>query len=94
MEIWDMVWYEFIHHVIGIIGSHSIETESDKGNRRPQFDLHVHFGAFLILCRTLFEEDIEISDVAEALWNSDFAVLAHDTSEPEPVFVYGNQVRN
>jgi hypothetical protein len=42
--------------------------------------------------RPLFEEDIEIADVAETLWKAPFAVLAHDTSEPEPCFVYGNQV--
>jgi len=41
----------------------------------------------------LFEEDVEISDVAELLWNAPFAILAHDTStDPEPTFVYGNFV--
>lgn len=45
------------------------------------------------LCRPLFEEEVEISDVAELLWNAPFAILAHDTSaDPEPTFVYGNSV--
>lgn len=43
------------------------------------------------ICRPLFEEDVEISDVAELLWNAPFAILAHDTeADPEPTFVYGN----
>lgn len=40
--------------------------------------------------RPLFEEEIEISEAAKALWDAPFAVLAHDTSDPEPLFVYGN----
>lgn len=41
----------------------------------------------------MFEEDVEISDVAELLWNAPFAILAHDTSaDPEPTFVYGNSM--
>jgi hypothetical protein len=44
----------------------------------------------LLLRRPLFEEEIEISEAAKALWEAPFAVLAHDTSNPEPLFVYGN----
>lgn len=41
--------------------------------------------------RPLFTQELDISQVAQALWEAPFAVLAHDTSEPEPVFVYANQ---
>ncbi|KAL4515529.1 hypothetical protein Ndes2437B_g06964 [Nannochloris sp. 'desiccata'] len=49
--------------------------------------------------RPLFTEELDISEVAEALWEAPFPVLSHDTGETEaenpaptgPVFVYANQ---
>jgi hypothetical protein len=41
--------------------------------------------------RPLFDEEVEISDVAELLWSAPFAILAHDTDE-DPKFVYANQM--
>lgn len=41
-------------------------------------------------CRPLFEEEVEITDVAELLWNAPFPILSHEMKE-EPTFVYGNQ---
>lgn len=40
--------------------------------------------------RPLFSEEIDISKASQALWEAPFAVLAHDMSEPEPLFVYAN----
>ena len=40
--------------------------------------------------RPLFEEEVEISDVAELLWNAPFAILAHNNRE-DPTFEYGNK---
>ncbi|GAB4816513.1 hypothetical protein N2152v2_003559 [Parachlorella kessleri] len=40
--------------------------------------------------RPILEGEIEISEVAKALWNAPFVVLAHDKG-PEPKFVYGNK---
>lgn len=40
--------------------------------------------------RPLFDEEIDISKASQALWEAPFAVVAHDTSEPEPLFVYAN----
>lgn len=39
--------------------------------------------------RPLFDEEVEISDVAHLLWDAPFALLAHDTDE-DPKFVYAN----
>lgn len=39
--------------------------------------------------RPLFEEEVEISDVAQLLWDAPFALLAHDTDD-DPKFVYAN----
>lgn len=39
--------------------------------------------------RPLFDEEVEISDVAQLLWDAPFALLAHDTDE-DPKFVYAN----
>jgi len=39
--------------------------------------------------RPLFNEEVEISDVAQLLWDAPFALLAHDTDE-DPKFVYAN----
>lgn len=43
--------------------------------------------------RPLFDEnqEIDITEVSKVLWEAPFAVLAHDTSEPDPLFVYGNK---
>lgn len=38
----------------------------------------------------MFEEEVEISDVAELLWNAPFAILAHNNNE-DPTFEYGNK---
>lgn len=40
--------------------------------------------------RPILEDEIDISMASKALYEAPFALLAHDTSEPEPVFVYGN----
>ena len=40
--------------------------------------------------RPLFTEEIDISKASQALWEAPFAVVAHDASEPEPLFVYAN----
>lgn len=40
--------------------------------------------------RPLFEQDVEISDVAQILWEAPFALLAHDTND-DPKFVYANK---
>ena len=34
--------------------------------------------AFLLCCQAHLEGEIEISEVAKALWNAPFVVLAHD----------------
>lgn len=44
----------------------------------------------LCSCRPLFEEEVEISDVAALLWNAPFAILAHNNSD-DPTFEYGNK---
>jgi len=41
--------------------------------------------------RPLFDTELEISQAAHILWEAPFAVLAHDTLSPEPLFVYGNK---
>lgn len=40
--------------------------------------------------RPILDAEVDISEAAKALWEAPFAVLAHDRSDPEPVFVYGN----
>ncbi len=52
------------------------------------------------MCRVQFPlncspilEDIDISEMAKALWEAPFAVLSHDKFENEdPVFTYANKV--
>lgn len=47
---------------------------------------------FLLLCSAILE-DIDISEMAKALWEAPFAVLSHDKFENEdPVFTYANKV--
>ena len=43
--------------------------------------------------KPLFEQEVEISDVAQVLWDCPYPVLAHDaaTEDPGPIFVYANK---
>ena len=47
-------------------------------------------------CRPLLEGDVEMADIAQALWEAPFVLLAHDLPEPgtdggQPLFSYANK---